>query len=54
MVDQQFREWCRKQGKGEIPKEYVVEVTHALQGHPESPRLWAIMFDENIRTDVGL
>ena len=54
VVDQQFREWWRKQGKGEIPKGYVMKVKHALQDHPESPRLWAKMIDEIIRTHVGL
>lgn len=54
VVDQQFREWWKKQGKGEIPKGYVMKVKHALQGHPESPRLWAKMIDEIIRTHVGL
>ena len=41
-VDEQFRHWwtaCK--GRPPIPtKHFVLPVNNALQGHPESPRLW--------------
>ena len=41
-IDDQFREWCWTECKGcpPIPPGYVLPVNHALQGHPEAPRLW--------------
>ena len=54
IVDQQFREWWATQGRGDISLGWVMTVQHALQGHPESPRLWAIMIDQIIRTEVNL
>ena len=54
VVDQQFREWWATQGRGDISLGWVMTVQHALQGHPESPRLWAIMIDQIIRTEVNL
>ena len=48
-IDQQFREWWENKGREPIPEGYVVQVLHALQGHPESPRLWATMIDKIIR-----
>jgi len=41
MVDRPYRE-CHKQKTGEnLPKGYVLRVHHAIQGHPEAPRLWS-------------
>ena len=55
IVDTQFREWWRQQGHiNDIPAGSVLPVNHALQGHPESPRLWAEMIDEIIQDKVGL
>lgn len=53
VVDQQFREWWKSKVRGEIEKSWVLPVKHALQGHPESPQLWAAMIDKIIREDVG-
>ena len=40
-VDEPFRDWWENElNKPPIPKGYVLRVNHALQGHPESPRLW--------------
>jgi hypothetical protein len=40
-IDDQFREWWTEcQGRPPIPPGYVLPVNHALQGHPEAPRLW--------------
>jgi len=50
-VDDQYRDWYRKKfpDKPEIPPGHVVRVHKALQGHPESPRLWARLIDKIIR-----
>ena len=53
-VDKPFREWWITLKRPEIPKGYVLQVQHALQGHPESPKLWADFIDDIIRTKVGL
>ena len=40
-IDDQFNEWWVEcLGNAPIPSGYVLPVQHALQGHPESPRLW--------------
>ena len=40
-IDDQFREWWTEHMKRPpIPPGYVLPVNHALQGHPEAPRLW--------------
>ena len=40
-VDASFNQWwTQKCGRPPIPPGYVLPVQHALQGHPESPRLW--------------
>ena len=40
-IDDQFREWWTEHlGRDPIPMGYVLPVNHALQGHPEAPRLW--------------
>lgn len=38
--DDAFREWWKARGKPDIPKGHVIPVLAAMQGHPESPRLW--------------
>ena len=50
-VDEQYREWHRERNPGEkpIPHGYVMRAKRALQGHPESPRLWAKLVDRIIR-----
>jgi hypothetical protein len=40
-IDDQFRTWwTESMGNKPIPEGYVLPVNHALQGHPEAPRLW--------------
>ena len=49
-VDNQYREWwtkCKK--RPPIPYGYGLRVKRALQGHPESPRLWANLIDSIIQ-----
>ena len=53
-IDEQYREWWQQQGKQPIPRGHVLPVNHALQGHPESPRLWSKLIDGIIRNHVGL
>ena len=53
-IDNQYREWWKSKGKDEIPSNFVLPVNHALQGHPESPRLWSKLIDNIIKKDVGL
>ena len=51
-LDHQFHEWWRSLGRDPIPHGYGVKVLKAIQGHPESPRLWAILINKII-TDLG-
>ena len=53
-VDQPFREWWYDKGNGNIPKGQVLKVNHAIQGHPEAPRLWSTFIDNIIRTKLHL
>jgi hypothetical protein len=40
-IDDQFRAWWTEcLNNDPIPEGYVLPVKHALQGHPEAPRLW--------------
>ena len=50
-IDRQYRDWWEKvKGRPPIPKGYVLPVQHALQGHPESPRLLAKMIDDIMKS----
>ena len=52
-LDTQFREWWKERGYNNIhPSHKVMRVKKALQGHPESPRLWATLID-NIIIAIG-
>ena len=50
IVDQQYRDWYADRFPNEppIPIGHVLPVQGALQGHPESPRLWAQLIDKII------
>ena len=53
-IDPQYRQWwtqCKK--RSSIPSGYGLRVKRALQGHPESPRLWAKLIDRII-LELGL
>lgn len=54
-IDEAFRDWWENHlNKPPIPPEYtVVRVNNAIQGHPESPRLWERLID-GILKDIGL
>ena len=49
-IDQQYRDWYNERYPDQppIPKGHVLPVQGALQGHPESPRLWAQLIDKII------
>jgi dUTP pyrophosphatase len=51
IIDKQYREWWKHKfpDKPPIPPNSVLKVNGALQGHPESARLWAILIDKVIR-----
>ena len=53
-IDDQFREWWRSKGRGEIPAGYVLPVKRALQGHPEAPRAWATKIDSILQNKLNL
>ena len=50
IVDQQYKDWYANRFPNEppIPIGHVLPVQGALQGHPESPRLWAQLIDKII------
>jgi deoxyuridine 5'-triphosphate nucleotidohydrolase len=48
-IDKPFREWWASKGRDPIPPGHVLPVYKALQGHPESPRLWAKLIDKIIQ-----
>ena len=50
-VDKQFQQWYKNgfPTRKPIPPGYVLRVWKALQGHPESPRLWAQLIDKIIK-----
>ena len=54
-IDQPYRDWYSNKypDKPPIPKGYVLPVNGALQGHPESARLWALLIDKVIQ-DLNL
>ena len=54
-IDRPYLDWYANKypDKPPIPKGYVLPVHGALQGHPESARLWALLIDKVIR-DLNL
>jgi hypothetical protein len=47
--DKAFIDWWASKGRPPIPPGYVIPVLKAMQGHPESPRLWERHIDKIIR-----
>ena len=40
LIDEPYRQWwTQHKGRSPIPKGMVLPINHAIQGHPESPRL---------------
>jgi dUTP pyrophosphatase len=50
-IDTQFHQWYQQKypDKPPIPTDFVLPVQGALQGHPESARLWAKLIDKIIK-----
>ena len=51
-LDTQFHAWWKSKGRPPIPDGYGVKVLKAIQGHPESPRLWAVLIN-GIISNIG-
>ena len=51
-IDQAYKEWYEEKhpNKPPLEKHQVLPVHGALQGHPESARLWALLIDKIIQT----
>ena len=47
--DRAFHNWWKKKGRTPIPHGFVIPVQRAMQGHPESPRLWEKHIDGILR-----
>ena len=54
-IDAQFRKWWNThKHRKELPiKDLFVKVQHAIQGHPEAPRLWQIFIDDILIDKMG-
>ena len=53
-IDTPFREWWKSKGRPDLPKDYVLPVQKALQGHPESARLWADLIHGILKEKLNL
>lgn len=53
-IDDQFREWYKERKGITIPKDYVLPIKRAIQGHPESPRLWAILINNILTRELKM
>jgi Reverse transcriptase (RNA-dependent DNA polymerase) len=54
-IDDQYREWwTESQNRTPIPPGHVLPVQHALQGHPEAPRLWETHIHSILTDKLGL
>ena len=53
-VDNVYMEWFKKKFPGRsIGKKYVLPVNHALQGHPESSKMWMHFIDNILIKEMG-
>ena len=51
-VDAAYKNWWKNKTGEDLDGDYYVKVQHAIQGHPESPRLWQLYID-SILKDIG-
>ena len=51
-VDIAYKNWWYNKTGEQLEGDYYVKVQHAIQGHPESPRLWQLFID-NILSKIG-
>jgi hypothetical protein len=54
LPDKAFRGWWSSKGRDPIPDNAVIPVLAAMQGHPESGRLWEKHIDKILRRDLQL
>ena len=50
-IDENYKRWYKDKypERPALPDDYVLKVKKALQGHPESPRLWATLIDRLLK-----
>ena len=48
-TDEAFRNWWHNKHNESLPRDTYVRVNQAIQGHPESPRLWQLHIDGILR-----
>ena len=54
LIDEQYRAWWTlHMHRPPIPPGHVLPVNHALQGHPEAPRLWEKHITSILTTQLG-
>ena len=53
-IDRQFADWWKSKGGPPITPGHVLSVRKALQGHPESPRLWVQLINGILIKDMKL
>ncbi|EJK70660.1 hypothetical protein THAOC_07961, partial [Thalassiosira oceanica] len=51
--DKAIRDWWYARRGTHIPDGFVIPVCRAMQGHPESPRLWERHIDRILREELG-
>ena len=51
-VDVAYKNWWFNKTGEQLHGDYYVKVKHAIQGHPESPRLWQLFIDK-ILSQIG-
>jgi len=53
LVDKPYREWYKHKYDIDVPRGHVLQVHHAIQGHPEAPRLWSMFIDDIIQNKLN-
>ena len=51
-VDQVYKNWWANKTGETLEGDYYIKVQHAIQGHPEAPRLWQLFIDD-IHMQIG-
>ena len=52
-VDDAYAEWYKDNYGVTLNKRQVLPVQHALQGHPESGKMWMHMIDDILIKEIG-
>ena len=53
-VDDAYLEWFKKKFPGRpISRKYILPIDHALQGHPESGKMWMHFIDNILIKEMG-